>query len=222
MLLFVLSVALADNPPVVSEMHARYQAVTRIREHLIQGELEPAKALAKDLVDPDPIEGIPPGWKPWVEQLSTASVMLEGATDLPTASMALARVSATCADCHLAHEGGPGLERMRGIPPQVWSAGDNMPLHLWAVDWMWLGLTAPSETAWDRGVTELYSAPLAKMFTSANPDAQRLEAQVYALAKTAATLDEGHRSERTKLMGELLATCAACHQLRDAGQVKAP
>ena len=222
MLLFALTAALAETPPVAAEMHARYQAVTKIREHLIQGQLEPAKALAKDLVDPAPPEGTPAGWKPWVEQLHDASVKLEAAPDLPAATMALARVSATCADCHVAHDGGPGLERMRSIPPQVWSEGDNMPLHLWAVDWLWLGLTAPSETAWDRGATELRSAPLAKMFATASPEAEQLEAKVYALAKTATTLGEERRGERTKIMGEMLATCAACHRLRDAGKVTAP
>ena len=219
---FLLAVALGQTPPVANEMHERFQAVTRIREHLIQGELAPAKLLAKDLTDAKPLEGTPKGWVPFMESMSNAAVGLEAATDMEGATMALARVSSACADCHVAHDGGPGLGRMRSIPPQKWSEGENMPLHLWAVDWMWLGLVAPSEEAWERGTGELRAVPLAKMFEGGNPAAELLEAQVYALAKEGALMGEERRGERTAIMGKMLATCAACHALRDAGTVKAP
>mgnify|MGYP000217847386 CR=1 FL=1 len=211
----------ADAPPVTAEMHQRFQTVMRIREHVIQGKLDEAKKLAPAIVDAEPPAGTPASWKQWTEQLYDEAVKLEAAKDLPTAAMAVTRVAATCADCHVAHDGGPGLERMRSIPPQKWSAGDNMPLHQWAVDWMWLGLTAPSEASWHRGATELRSEPLAKAFDD-NPTAKVLEARLYDLAKEAVALEEERRGERTRVMGDMLAICAACHVLWDAGVVEMP
>ncbi len=212
----------ADDPPVANEMHERFQTVMRIREHVIQGRLEEAKKLAPEISGPEAPEGMPASWKVWTDQLYDGVVKLEAAKDIDAAALAVARVAATCADCHVAHEGGPGLERMRSIPPQEWSEGDNMPLHLWAVDWLWLGLTSPSETAWHRGGSELASEPLAKAFGEGNAKAKELEAKLYALAKESLTLGEERRGERTRVMGEMLATCAACHQLRDAGTVEPP
>ncbi len=211
----------ADAPPVSAEMHERFQVVMRIREHVIQGRLDEAKALAPQIVDAEPPVGTPASWKNWMEALYDGAVKLESAKDLKAASFALSRVAATCADCHVAHDGGPGLERMRSIPPQKWSEGDNMPLHLWAVDWMWLGLLSPSEQSWHRGASELGSEPLARAFEG-NPTAKVLEEKVYSLAKEALSFGEERRGERTRVMGDILATCAACHALRDQGKVEAP
>lgn len=211
-----------DGPPVTAEMHERFQTIMRIREHVIQGQLDEAKKLAPQIVDSEPPAGTPATWKNWTELLYDSAVMLEGAKDVQTAAIAVSRVAATCADCHVAHEGGPGLERMRSIPPQKWSEGDNMPLHLWAVDWMWLGLTSPSEQAWHRGASELRSEPLTKAFAEGNPTAKVLEQKLYDLAKEAVAMGEERRGERTRVMGDILATCAACHSLRDKGVVKPP
>ena len=220
--LLALATPPAADPPLANEMHERFQTVLRIREHVIQGQLDEARKLAAEITGPESPAGTPVSWKEWTDRLYDGAVKLEEAKDIDAAAMALARVGATCADCHVAHDGGPGLERMRSIPPQEWSAGDNMPLHLWAVDWMWLGLLSPSEVAWHRGASELASEPLAKAFGEGSPKAKELEAKVYALAKEALALGEERRGERTRVMGEMLATCADCHHLRDQGEVRPP
>jgi len=145
----------------------------------------------------------------------TEATALSKATDVGVAAKHLSQLASACAECHALTDGGPGLDGMRGVPPQQWSEGDNMPLHLWAVDWMWLGLVAPNDEAWDRGVAELDSKPLAAMFGENEPTAQKLEKQVYALAKKAGELGPAKHTERAAIMGELLATCATCHVLRD-------
>lgn len=217
MLALLIPLALAEAPPVAAEMHTRFATTMRIRDHLVQGELEPAKALAAALLDPE-LEGLPKGWAERTADLSAHATTLAKATDLATASQALANLGATCAGCHEAEDGGPGLEGMRGIPPQSWSQGDNMPLHLWAVDWMWLGLVAPDDSAWDRGAAELDSQPLALRFGDDEPTAKALETRVYALAKEAEGLGPAKHAERARVMGELLTTCATCHTLRDAAK----
>ncbi len=215
MLSLLATVALAQSPPVAAEMHERFSHTMQIRQHLIQGDMEEAQKLAATLVDPTPVEGLPAGWAAATAKLHAEATALSKATDVGVAAKHLSQLASACAECHALTDGGPGLDGMRGVPPQQWSEGDNMPLHLWAVDWMWLGLVAPNDEAWDRGVAELDSKPLAAMFGENEPTAQKLEKQVYALAKKAGELGPAKHTERAEIMGELLATCATCHVLRD-------
>ena len=216
MLSLLLGLALAETPPVAAEMHARFQAAMQARNHVIQGDLERAKQQAQELLAVNTVpEGAPESWKAPIATISTHATALAAADDVGTAAAAMANIAGACGSCHGATNGGPGLEGMRGVPPQRWSEGDNMPLHLWAVDWMWLGLIGPSDEAWSRGAAELDSEPLARKFGADETTAKPMEDALYALAKKAATLGSDQHAERTAVVGELLSTCASCHVLRD-------
>jgi cytochrome c553 len=217
MITLLTSLALASDPPVAAQMHERFAITLQIRERLVQGDLDGTRTLAQGLVDP-PTEGLPAGWEEPTQALSTHAVALTKARDVGVAAGELSQMIGVCAGCHQSTEGGPGLEGMRGVPPQQWSEGDHMPLHLWAVDWLWLGMLAPSDEAWDRGAAELDSQPLARRFGDDEPTAKRLEGQVYALAKRAEALGADQRAEQVAVMGELLGTCATCHVLRDRAE----
>jgi cytochrome c553 len=223
-LFFALSSANPPAPPVVSPMHEHYRVATQIRDAVIQGQLAVANDAAKALVGLEPPEGLPPLWRPWMAQVKAQADVIATAKDLTTAASAVGALAAACADCHQEMNGGPGLERMHDVPPQSWPEGSNMPLHRWSVDWMWLGLIASDDEAWDRGANALDDHPVAPMFGDLPPSAEprQLEATLYSLAARALELDDNQRTARGELLGDMLGTCATCHRLRDAGTVTRP
>ncbi|MEQ1563999.1 MAG: hypothetical protein ABMA64_00050 [Myxococcota bacterium] len=212
---WVVTTASAEPaPPVVSQMHARFAALTTARDAVIQGKLADAKAAVGPLTSPDPIDTFPAAWKPWLTKVELEAKGLAGAPDLAAASVAVARVAAACAECHDANDGGPRVAAARDVPTQKWSSTDNMPLHRWASDWMWTGLLANDDDAWNRGAAELDNQPLALRFDKAPPTTgqRELEQLVYVIANKALETDAG--AERASLYGSLLGTCTQCHLQR--------
>jgi mono/diheme cytochrome c family protein len=216
LLAVVLDARSAPTPPVTSEMHARYLALAAARDAVIQGSVPEAAAAIGALSASDgSVLPFPDAWRPMDEAVREAARKMAQARDLPSAADRVAEVATSCAACHIATGGGPVASDPE-LPSQAWVEGQNMPLHRWALDWMWLGLVSDSDEAWLRGARELDDKPLALRFEgAATPAAQRakqLEQQVYALAVRA--LDTEGAAARAALMGDLLATCASCHQNR--------
>ncbi|MEQ1506210.1 MAG: hypothetical protein ABMB14_28515 [Myxococcota bacterium] len=212
--------AAEPTPPLTSEMHARFFTLTAARDAVIQGKLAEAKSTIKPLAVRDPGEPFPADWRPWVIKVEAAALKVAEAPDLASAAAGVAKVASACADCHTATNGGPSVTGAEDVPAQAWQPGQNMPLHRWAVDWMWLGLLAQSDEAWLRGASELDRQPLAPKFENAPPPSgmQQLEQLVYVLANKAETTTAP--ADRTELFGNLLATCSQCHVLRPAKPVK--
>jgi cytochrome c553 len=210
----------APTPPITGEMHARYLALAAARDAVIAGEVPAAVEAVGRLTAPE-VAGspFPEAWRPMDEAVRVAARRVTQASDVPVAADRVAEVAVACASCHTATGGGPVVSDADGLPTQAWVPGQNMPLHRWAVDWMWLGLVADSDEAWLRGAQELDDRPMAPKFEGGpTPQAERarqLEQQVYALAKQALTVDGN--PARAALMGDLLATCASCHANRPAG-----
>jgi cytochrome c553 len=206
----VFASAWAGSPPVVSEMHERFTTLSSARDAVVRGDLERAKSEAAWLTDLGSVTHVPKPWRPYLANLNEASQLLSGATDLQGASRGVANAALACAECHAASGGGPSLANQDQVPPQAWVAGQNMPLHKWAVDWMWVGLLTNSDEAWLRGAKELDDMPLVPKFEAAPPGGLReLEQLVYVLAGKATTTTDP--TERAELMGNLIATCSQCH-----------
>lgn len=201
----------ADTPPVVSEMHERFSTLSAARDAVIRGDLEKAKAEARWLNDLGADTHVPKTWRPYLANLNESAQLLAGAKDLNAAARGVANSALACAECHAAAGGGPSTARQDQIPAQVWSAGQNMPLHKWAVDWMWVGLLASDSDAWNRGAKELVDQPLVPKFENAPPEngLRELEQLVYVLAGRAATTTDP--TDRAEVMGNLIATCSQCH-----------
>jgi cytochrome c553 len=204
----------APTPPVVDEMHKRFDALTTARDAIIQGKLDDAKAAIGPLTKPDASEAFPPEWRSWVAAVEVKAQAVAQAKDLQTASTAIAQVALACAQCHDANDGGPLKSDAPDVPSQTWSPGQNMPLHRWASDWMWTGLLANDSGAWNRGADELDNQPLALRFDKAPPSSgqRELEQLVYLIANKALTTDAP--TERAALYGNLLGTCTQCHLQR--------
>jgi cytochrome c553 len=207
----------APTPPVTSEMHARYEALAAARDAVILGSLPEASVAIGALSASDGAAlPFPDAWRPMDEAVRASAKRVAQARDLPAAADRVAEVALACAACHTATGGGP-MTNNPELPAQAWVEGQNMPLHRWAVDWMWLGLVADNDEAWLRGARELDDRPLAPRFddpaaTAAAERAKQLEQQVYGLAAKALTTEGG--PARAALLGDLLATCAACHANR--------
>lgn len=204
----------ATVPPLTSAMHARYEALTRARDAVIEGHLDDAKTAIQPLTVADPTEPFPPGWRKWVTPVEGAAKNVANARDLAAAAAGVAKVAQACAVCHEATNSGPSVTEADDVPPQAWQPGQNMSLHRWAVGWMWLGLLADNDEAWLRGATELDKHPIELRFEDAVPPGGKpqLEQLVYILANLALTTEKP--SARAELFGNLLGTCSQCHLQR--------
>lgn len=203
--------AWADPPPVAAEMHERFTTLVAARDAVIRGDLAKAKSEATWLTDLGADTHVPKAWRPYLAGLNESTQLLSNATDLPGAARGVANAALACAECHASAGGGPSLVHQGQVPPQTWSPGQNMPLHQWAVDWMWVGLLANNDEAWLRGAKELDEQPLAPKFEGAPPGGLReLEQLVYVLAGKATTTTDP--TDRAELFGNLIATCTQCHR----------
>ncbi|MCA9493926.1 MAG: hypothetical protein KC621_28545 [Myxococcales bacterium] len=219
---FLAAHAEPTAPPVVDEMHQRYGALTSARDAVIDGDLAKVKTHATTLSDLGSDTSLPNDWRPYVARVNAAAQRLHDATDLVGAAVGVANVASACAECHDALNGGPKLDHRDAVPPQKWTEGQNMPLHKWSADWLWLGLLANDDASWNRGAGELDKMPLVPKFEQAPPNGMReLEQGVYVIAGRARTVDDPN--ERAELYGQLLATCSQCHtQHRNLAPTTAP
>ena len=214
MLLTILTLVAFARPPVAAEMHERFDRITEARDAVIRGDLHAAHRAGQNLANLELTRRIPRAWRAGIAEVTAQATALSAAPDLVQAAQAVSRTAAACGSCHAAVRGGPSLERGRSLPDPAWEAQANMALHKWAADWMWLGLIAPDDEAWQRGAVALDEQPLDLKFASDPPPGHRpqLEQLVYVLAGRA---KDAPPSDRSKILGQFLATCAECHVQRD-------
>jgi cytochrome c553 len=212
--LLLIGVTLAEAADAVrvltSSMHEHYDHLTAARDGVVAGDLAAVRAAGDELATLDAPEGLPPGWLSFVASVNAEAVLLRSATDLPNAATSVATTTVACGGCHSFTGKGPDLRKARAIPPQKWERGSNMQLHAWSLSWMWLGLIAHDDAAWERGANELVRQPIELMFERSAPDGEReLEQLVYAAAGRA--LEQSDPAARAETYGALLGVCAQCH-----------
>lgn len=203
-------------PPLTEAMHERFDLLAETRDHVVQGRLEEARTAAASLAGHPPPDGLPSAWAKSLKQVRRDSKKVSRSKDLVEAALAVGQVGQSCGECHAATNAGPA-KALRDLPPQTWDEGQNMVLHKWAADWMWLGLVSSDEPSWQRGVRALADRPLEMVFqqAAAPTDKPQLEQLVYLLADQAKTTAINFRGE---VMGQLLATCAECHVTERAAE----
>ena len=152
-------------------------------------------------------------------------------SDLEEASMAFARLSYACGQCHHALDRGPPVKLEP--TPQGRDIAMHMRRHYWAVERMWEGLLSDSPRDFQSGARALSTAPLhgAREPESAQPEGvTRLAYEVHDLAFAAAV--EGTTAEddyvptpgevrktkptsrsQAEIFGQLLSACSQCHTL---------
>lgn len=208
------------GPGVEPRMIGHYESVSRLYAEAAAGRLDGVRREANELLAAVSDEGLPRRVAGLVEELQTYAGLAARAPDVTLAASAVARVAAGCGSCHrtLKHE--LIYEPLTGPPPGDTPLASRMLRHRWAADRLWDGLVGPSDDAWRAGAAVLRDAPL---FTDAlTQDVQQYEA-VTKLAWTvqeigARAISARDQGARAGLYGELLGTCATCHQLHDESQ----
>lgn len=195
-------------------MRDHFHQIIQIRDGLIAGDLHSMKQPAAWLAQHGgPMNG-PVSWKPYRAELRRLGSEVLGTSDLPDAARDTARMAAVCGLCHRS----AGAPVALFMPALVEQAGDltsnRMKRHKWAIDRLWDGLVAPSDTAWRVGAEVLLDAPLVPGDVAADGPIEPGLAQRIGRVHRLAGAARGARQpgERAALMGELLGTCAGCHR----------
>ena len=155
---------------------------------------------------------LPVGTDSFVDELHKYARRAADARNLEDAAYATGRIAQACGACHREYAGGP----VPVLPPEA-EKGADLPIHMvrhaWAVRRMWEGLVVPSDDAWMAGARALEETPLKPGVASTEnaEEADYLEKRCHGLGSRAQLV--AGPSARARIYGELIATCADCHQL---------
>jgi len=203
-----------------AHMKDHFYRATEMQLAVINDDLEGLREPAEWMADHASSAAMPEEWISHAAAIHAAARSAATAEDLPSAATAVARMAGECGNCHLAFgaEVGFAIEK---APPKGEGTKPHMGRHAWASGRLWEGLIAPSGVVWDGGAEVLAEAPLSPPDLSADIDVlaevTRMEGEVHALGAGAVgmTLQE----ERARVYGELLATCATCHEKTGRGRI---
>lgn len=209
-----------DASPLAEHMVEHFTVIVELQRAIALGQLDEAKRQASWLIDHD----LPAreGWPMFVDDMKVAAREVVAAGDLPTASVLAARLGRTCSRCH---------ERQNAVVTFAWEPAPEesprlviqMQRHEWAALRLWEGLVGPSDEMWSQGAGVLASSQLDTAAATkgvARGDVPALAARVRQLAIRATTTTD--HDQRATLYGELLSTCAGCHQLVRPTPVSSP
>ena len=162
--------------------------------------------------------GLPVGLRPPVTPEEAAAASPEESDESRAAAVFLGELGMRCGACH--QGAGPKFPE---VPRPVSAVGvaPHMQRNLWTLDRMWEGLLGPSDARWSDGVALLAGADLDPALFAGREAGQQSPAGDLApwLKKIGETaLQTPDLEARARLYGDLLATCAECHQ----GSVGAP
>jgi cytochrome c553 len=194
-------------------MRSHFLHVAAVRDAVIAGDLDRARAPAAWLAEHGAPSDIPDRWIPYVTDLRVLSAGLTEAATIDELARTLGVVAGTCASCHEALD--VRIEYLPGMPPSGGDLRARMQRHKWAAERLWKGLVFPHETAWRRGAAALVEAP-GELGALAEDPAQRgattaLAERLETLAWRAVETADGH--QRAQVFGEMLTTCATCHAM---------
>lgn len=190
-------------------MRAHFAEGAAIRDAVVQGQHEHARAgLARLAAEPDPRDA-PAAWRPHLAALRAVAQRGARTTDLEQAGAVVGSMAVVCGDCHAAVDA-----RVPVAPePEGEEVPEPMRRHHFAAQRMWEGLVVPSPAHFVDGARVLAAAPLHPLELVVG-DAPPLEVvhtaeRVRDLAGRASRADTAQ--ERGQRYGELLARCAGCH-----------
>jgi cytochrome c553 len=198
--------------PVMMRFHMQrhFDDLRMIERMLVAGKLDDAKARAFLLTRPAPDPGMAP-WATDVEAVTEAARALVAAPGVDEALRRETRVAKACAYCHLRVQKSPVFLAAPPAPRYEPTPAARMARHQWSVDRLWEGIVGPSDRSWRAGLDVLASTPLP---LSPLTDAPSLATHLQELARGAPGTHGGPAElieDRARLYGEMLVTCAACH-----------
>lgn len=195
------------------DMWSHFKAAADVLAAVIRGDLEGVKEPATWLAKHDEPD-LPEGADAFSRELLRAAQRAAEATTIEAAGIATGRLAAACGSCHREYR--PGMEPTEHAEPAGGADDDigmYMVRHVWAAERLWEGLVLPSDAAWEAGADVFAAVPMAtEDLAFENPEGVRaLVKRTYELGRRAGLQTEP--SLRARTYGELLASCAACHQM---------
>ena len=215
----VAAAPVAAPETLKQHMWKHFSAISQLQRAIARGNLDETKELARWIATH--AEAPQEGWETYLDQLHAAALEVADAKDLPTAASRAARLVRACSRCHQAREAVVAFAWE--LPPDDGPALQvQMKRHQWAAARLWDGLVGPSDELWNEGAGVLATAHLDTVQAAGGGptrgDVSALAAHVREIAVRAVDLKD--TDERAQLYGELLSTCAGCHQLVRPDPVK--
>lgn len=214
MITFLLAAASAapyDAEATRDAMAGHWASATAARDAVIAGDLAAAKAVGASFKDRPAEDDLIA--RDARKRLASRYLALERASDLPAAAKAVGEIALVCGGCHTKE----GVTRSFE-PPEPHGAS-AMQHHKAGAGWMWAGVVGSSNRLFDYGVKVLAEGNLVPggmpLGTPDQRAAAQLEIKVQDLAAAAGRTTDPKR--RAALFGEMIGTCAACHQVTAGG-----
>lgn len=203
----------AVAPDPAARMYDHFEESIKIKDAIIAGDLAGVRTPARGLAER--IGPYPESWRPFMSTSRRFARDAGAARDLRAAAQAAAGLANTCGDCHDALDAEVRLPGVEPLPrARRRDARKHMSQHQWAADRLWEALVTHSDAAWSTGAKALDGAPLNMKVLTADvklpDDVIRLGDRVHALGAVARKTADW--PTRASLYGQLLATCAVCHQ----------
>lgn len=193
------------------DMQRHDELGAKAREAVIMGDLD-AFRLAMEIAAVQPLPGS------YAQQASDFVARARVGSEVKTVEEAAAALGALGGACAWCHQAAPA-ER---FPPSGFETGDEdvldrMQRHWWATDALWQGLVGPDEAAWKVGAQTLADRSLTQVAGFPKGKAARTRAAALQTAARAALEAPAEPAARGKALGQVLATCADCHQTLQRG-----
>jgi hypothetical protein len=192
-----------EGPAAPQAAHTREQlvAATDLQLAVTHGRLADARDLATQLAIDAPADLLVPAQR------------IAHADDLSSAGLELGRLAGACGGCH-ATFGVSADIAIRQAPAQAPGLAAQMTRHAWGATRLWEGVSGPSDQAWIDGATVIAETPCdiaSQMHGKPNVRAFELAEQLRDQAIRAGSAS--NVETRASLYGEVMSTCASCHQI---------
>ncbi len=191
-------------------MHAYFDALDALESAALRGEVVTANEQASALLEHMEDGTWPERWRPHRPAVIEAVTRLSHARTSSEMATQIASVAAACGRCHSALSVHPMLDD--GLEPRE----DDTPTARlerlrWGVERLRDGLVLHSTRAWANGAATVQRNGPPHTTTDLAPGAPPWPDDLLARATAATTIPQ-----RSRIYGEVLASCAGCHAARDA------
>jgi len=191
------------TPTTRSYMRGHFLDTARMREAIVMGKLAELHAAAAAVADDPWTPKLRQDYRPYIETMRAVARSAQTAESVVSGAAALGKLGDACASCHLKF-GGPGSPI--APLPMAEGADPGMVEHALATERLWEGLILPSDISWLSGARVLQEAP------KLDSDVSQVAAAARHLSDLAKTATAATATERSKVFGNILLTCNACHE----------
>lgn len=198
---------------MVPLMERHYEAAILSHDALIQGDLKKMRGRLARIVKEELPSNAPESWKPHHARLHEAARSASRISSIESGGSVMGDVAEACGACHIALDVG-NIYYWPAPPDKDDKFETVMRTHQWATERLWEGVTGPLKEAWPRGAEALADIRLFEDLGDSIKDSLRKrEDKLRAIGRKAKAAKDLH--DRALIYGQLLTTCAGCHQELD-------